>query len=205
LIYVTPEFRSMAKPADTVNRNVTWSWQLKIELLDVVPTVWRRLIVPETIQLSQLHRVFQAALGWTNSHLHEFVINGVRYCEPDQDFEEEIQHVDERNVLLQKALGIDARCFDYVYDFEDDWHHVVLVEDQHINIEMPCDTRCDDGENTAPPEEVGGALRYADFLAAIADPAHEEHAAFREWSGGRFDPRRFDLDAANRALSKIKL
>ena len=82
----------MAKRTALVQRNLTWSWQLKIELLDVVPTVWRRLIVPETIKLPKLHRVFQAALGWTNSHLHEFVIDGVRYSEPDPDFDEELQH-----------------------------------------------------------------------------------------------------------------
>jgi hypothetical protein len=194
----------MAKRAGSANRNVTWLWQLKIELLDVVPTVWRRLVVPETIKLPNLHRVFQVALGWTNSHLHEFVINGVRYSDPDPDVDDELQHVDERDVVLDEALGMDARCFDYVYDFGDDWHHVVLVEDQHINAKRPASIRCDDGENACPPEDVGGALRYADFLAAIADPSHEEHDAFREWSGGRFDPRRFDLDATNRALSKVK-
>ena len=60
-------------------------WQLRIELLEVTPTVWRRIIVPETITLPRLHRVLQAGMGWTNSHLHEFVINGVRYGEPDPD------------------------------------------------------------------------------------------------------------------------
>src|ERR1700682_3961813 len=137
----------MAKRTALVQRNLTWSWQLKIELLDVVPTVWRRLIVPENIKLPKLHRAFQAALGWTNSHLHEFVIGGVWYSEPDPDSDEELQHVDQRNVVLQKALGIDARCFDYVYDFGDDWHHVVLVEDQHMSVKRPASIRCDDGEN----------------------------------------------------------
>jgi hypothetical protein len=192
----------MAKRTALVNHDIAWSWQLKIELLDVVPTVWRRLIVPDSIKLPKLHRVFQAALGWTNSHLHEFVIGGVRYSDPDPDMDEDLQQ-DERNVVLQKALGMDSRCFDYVYDFGDDWHHAVVVEDQHVSVKRPPLIRCDDGENACPPEDVGGALRYADFLAAIADPAHEEHATFREWSGS-FDPRRFDLDAVNRALSKIK-
>ena len=194
----------MAKRAASTKRKISWSWQLKIELLDVTPTVWRRLVVPETIQLPKLHQVFQAALGWTNSHLHEFVIGGVRYSEPDPDFDDELEHVDERGVVLHKALGMDARCFDYVYDFGDDWHHVLLVEDQHIDAKPQGSIRCIDGENACPPEDVGGAFRYAEFLTAIADPKHEEHEAYREWSGGRFDPRRFDLDAANRALSKIK-
>ena len=184
--------------------DAAWSWQLKIELLDVVPTVWRRLIVPPTIELPKLHRVFQIAVGWTNSHLHEFVIGGVRYSEPDPDSDEEFEHVDERSVALSAALGVDGRCFDYVYDFEDDWHHVVVVEDQHIEVKPRARIRCDDGENACPPEDVGGALRYADFLAALANPNREEHQELRNWSGGGFDPRRFDVGATNRALSKIE-
>jgi hypothetical protein len=194
----------MAKRAESTNRKISWSWQLKIELLDVTPAVWRRLVVPETIKLPKLHQVFQAALGWTNSHLHEFVIGGVRYSEPDPDFDDDLGHVDERRVVLHKALGIDARCFDYVYDFGDDWHHVVLVEDLHIDSKPPASIRCIDGENACPPEDVGGPFRYAEFLIAIADPNHEEHEVYQEWSGGRFEPTRFDLDAANRALGKIK-
>jgi hypothetical protein len=194
----------MAKRAASTSRKISWSWQLKLQLLDVIPTVWRRLVVPETITLPKLHQVFQAALGWTNSHLHEFVIGGVRYSEPDPDFDDELGHVDERGIKLHKALGIDARCFDYVYDFGDDWHHVVLVEDQHIDAKRRTSIRCIDGENACPPEDVGGAFRYEEFLTAIGDPSHEEHETYREWSGGRFDPRLFDPDAANRALGKIK-
>ncbi len=192
----------MAKSSAAGLRKASWSWQLKIELLDVKPSVWRRLLVPETITLPTLHEVLQAAVGWTNSHLHEFVINGVRYSDPDPDLDAESDDVDEHGVALQEALGMDARCFDYVYDFGDDWHHVVLVEDQHIA--PTTSIRCAGGENACPPEDVGGALRYATFVAAIADPNHEEHATYQEWSGGGFDPARFDLAAANRALDKIK-
>jgi hypothetical protein len=49
-----------------------------------------------------------------------------------------------------------------------------------MGVKRPASIRCDDGENACPPEDVGGALRYADFLAAIADPSHEEHDAFRD-------------------------
>ena len=47
---------------------------------------------------------FQSALGWTNSHLHEFVIGVARYSDPDPDMVEEVQH-DERQDLLRGALG----------------------------------------------------------------------------------------------------
>jgi len=188
------------------SRKQTWSWQLKIELLGVTPSVWRRIIVPETIKLPKLHTVFQIALGWTNSHLHEFVIGGVRYADPDPDFADELDHVDQKNVVLVKALGIDSRCFDYVYDFGDDWHHIVIVEEQIPDRDVaPSLVHCSGGANRCPPEDVGSTRGYAEFLEAISDPEHEEHDRYLHWVGGHFDPTRFDIDATNVALSKIKI
>lgn len=196
----------MASRSPRVARKLKLWWQLRVELLDVTPTVWRRLLVPETITLPKLDRVLQAAVGWTNSHLHEFVIRGVRYSDPEPDFADELEHVDEKGVVLYQALGLDARCFDYVYDFGDDWHHVVLVEDQRATTSEAASTiRCIAGENACPPEDVGGTHGYAGFLEAIADPNHEEHSDYLRWVGGRFDPTRFDLGATNRALAKIKI
>ena len=111
------------------SRKLDWVWQLRIELLDAQPLVWRRLLVPADITLPKLDRVIQTALGWTNSHLHEFVINGTHYAVLDPDWVDDLPHVDERRVVLHEALGMGTRCFDYVYDFGDDWHHLVLVED----------------------------------------------------------------------------
>jgi hypothetical protein len=65
--------------------------------------------------------------------------------------------------------------------------------------------QCIGGDNACPPEDVGGTSGYADFLAAIADPRHEEHQNYLEWVGGTFDPTRFDLAAVNRALAKIEI
>jgi hypothetical protein len=195
----------MAKRVAGGGVKLEWWWQLRIELLGVTPAVWRRLFVPETIKLPKLHRIFQAAMGWTDSHLHEFIMGGVRYSDPDPDIGEELEHVDEKNVVLVRALGLDARCFDYVYDFGDDWHHIVVVEDRqpHSGV-APSLIHCGGGANACPPEDAGGAQGYARYLEAIADPDHEEHEEYLEWCGVGFDAKRFDLDAVNLALSKIK-
>lgn len=187
-------------------RKLDWLWQLRIELLDVQPLVWRRLLVPADITLPKLDRVIQTALGWTNSHLHEFVINGTHYAVLDPEWVDDLPHVDERRVVLQEALGMDTRCFDYVYDFGDDWHHLVLVEDLYPDRPKSASlVQCIGGENACPPEDVGGTRGYVEFLAAIADPRHEEHQNYLTWVGGRFDPTRFDRAAVNRALAKIKI
>lgn len=190
------------KKAETVQ----WWWQLRVELLEVSPRVWRRLVVPENIQLPALHPVLQASLGWTDSHLHQFSIAGRKYAASNPDWEEELGQVDERRIVLQKALGHESRCFDYLYDFGDSWHHVVLVEDHHPALpDHPMAIRCIDGENACPPEDVGGAHGYAQFLAALADPHHEEHEQHLTWIGGRFDPSRFDLTAINHMLGSLKV
>lgn len=105
-------------------------------------------------------------------------------------------------MLGHRALGVNARCFDYIYDFGDDWHHVITVEERKPNSQAL--THCSDGANACRPEDVGGHHRYAEFLAAIADPLREEHEEYMQWVGGSFDSHRFDIDAVNLALNKIK-
>jgi hypothetical protein len=48
-----------------------------------------------------------------------------------------------------------------------------------------------------PPEDVGGAPRYEEFLAALADPSNSEHEDLKAWIGGAFDPAAFDLAEVN--------
>lgn len=53
--------------------------QLKVRLLDVSPMIWRRLLVPSTMTLRDLHGVFQVAMGWRSLHLYQFRIHAVHY------------------------------------------------------------------------------------------------------------------------------
>ncbi|MCL4748188.1 MAG: hypothetical protein KJZ83_22680 [Burkholderiaceae bacterium] len=52
---------------------------------------------------------------------------------------------------------------------------------------------------------AGRSHGYADFLEALADPKHPEHENYKIWSGGDFDPLRFDLAAINTRLRRIKV
>lgn len=60
---------------------------------------------------------------------------------------------------------------------------------------------CLDGQNACPPEDVGGAPGYADFLEAIVDPTNTEHDELKKWIGGSFDPGAFDVDEVNERLN----
>ena len=62
-------------------------YQLKITMLNIEPTNWRRVVVDGQRSLDDLHLYIQIAMGWTNSHLHRFQIgNSIsRIQERDED------------------------------------------------------------------------------------------------------------------------
>ncbi len=49
-------------------------YQIKVTLLDSYPPIWRKFLVADTTALSQLHTILQIIMGWTNSHLHQFIV-----------------------------------------------------------------------------------------------------------------------------------
>ena len=94
--------------------------RLRVTLSEVEPMVIRVLDVPTGVLLPELHNLLQAAIGWTDSHLHQFVAAGVCYGRANIDRQK--RH-DESQVSLR---SMPAR-FGYLYDFGDGWEHQVLV------------------------------------------------------------------------------
>jgi len=53
-------------------RRTTSIYQIRVTLNGSKPPIWRKLVVPSDLVLGELHEVIQIAMGWTNSHLHQF-------------------------------------------------------------------------------------------------------------------------------------
>lgn len=201
---VTSSNRPCLKLVGSSTKNVK-SLQLKIELQDVRPKVWRRVLVPSTVRLSKLHVILLRAMGWDGGHLHEFEFAQGRYGIPDPDWPDESVD-DESKVTLTKALG-GSSTFAWTYDFGDNWTHKIHVE--RVN-DMPAELKlqspmCLAGSGACPPEDVGGAPGYAEFLRAIADPEHPQHDDMTEWIGGPFDPEAFNVQEVQDRLYEIRL
>ena len=178
-------------------------FQFKITLLDSQPAIWRRIQVKDCT-LDELHEHIQTAMGWTNSHLHHFRINGMPYGDPmlmEETFEE-LNYKDSTRTMLsdiipQRGKG---RRFEYEYDFGDSWLHEVLFEGRtraEPNQQYPL---CLEGARACPPEDVGGVWSYAVFVEAISDPENEAHDERLEWVGGKFDPESFNPAAATKRM-----
>jgi hypothetical protein len=171
--------------------------QIKVVLRGAEPPIWRRLQVPASMTLADLHHVLQVAMGWGDCHLHQFTIAGVRYGIDDGEGWG-LACKDERRAKLYQVARKGA-TFGYEYDFGDGWEHDIFVENV-IPVEAAYPV-CLAGERACPPEDCGGVWGYDDFLRALADPAREDGEELLEWVVGEFDPERFDLAAVNRALA----
>ena len=86
-------------------------YELYVELEDIEPLVWRRLLVPASITLPKLHDLLQLAMGWTNSHLHSFTFGDQTFGMAGVDGFEELDMLDERKKTLEAALGDSIREF----------------------------------------------------------------------------------------------
>jgi hypothetical protein len=116
--------------------------------------------VPADATLGELHGLLQAGLGWTDSHLHQFTADGVRYGAPDPDWNDlEVQ--DE----AKARLGDLPARFEYLYDFGDGWEHDVEVLGR--GEEAP---GCVEATGDCPPEDCGGPPGYQHLREALADP-----------------------------------
>ncbi|WP_295624037.1 plasmid pRiA4b ORF-3 family protein [uncultured Nitrosomonas sp.] len=177
-------------------------YQLKVTLKGMRPPIWRRILVASTTKLDDIHLILQIVMGWTNSHLHEFIQGRDRYGEPDEDFPSDAQ--DETQYRLDQILKKEKEKLIYIYDFGDGWEHEVILEKV-----LPFETSaalpiCLKGCRACPPEDIGGIGGYMMFLDAISDPEHPEHEVMLEWIAedieGPFDPEAFDLAEVNQLL-----
>jgi hypothetical protein len=180
-------------------------YQFKITLKEIEPPIWRRIQVKDCT-LDKFHEHIQTAMGWTNSHLHQFKIGGVRHGDPEllhEGWQDEEPPVNSLQIKISKIVPADGKRFqfDYEYDFGDDWQHEIVFEGclrAEKGVRYPL---CLEGERACPPEDVGGTGGYEEYLEAMANPKHEEHESFMEWRGP-FDPEKFDAQTVTKRMRR---
>ena len=146
----------VADPVPSSDLNV---YQLRVVIAGISPLIWRRLLVPATTTIAQLHIVLQTVFGWSGEHLHRFVIHGREYG---------ISYIggpgfrdDARSVRLG-GLGLRlGERFAYEYNLFATWEVQLRVEWMVQAEPGRTYPRCIGGRRAGPPEEWGGPW---DFL-----------------------------------------
>ena len=139
-------------------------------------------------------------MGWTDSHLHEFIIDGVSYGDSSIDIDMGDDVEDEKRFKLHKVAPREKSKFHYLYDFGDSWEHEILVE-KILPLEKGTHYPvCITGKRACPPEDCGGTTGYEELLKILKDQSHPEHEERVEWLPGDFDSEEFDIETVNGRL-----
>ena len=170
----------------------TLALQIRVDLNDSKPPIWRRILVPADTPLDQLHLILQGAFGWTDSHLHGFRKGHRRFLSNPEPYE---SAEEESVVMVGALLNKEKATLIYDYDFGDDWQHTLRLEkkvqltEEQLR-ELP---QLLGGARACPPEDCGGAYGYQEFLKLLAakDPETMEWAADLggegKWAAESFD------------------
>lgn len=175
--------------------------QLKVTLRWSKPPIWRRLRVPVSTTLAQLHDVIQAAFGWEDEHLHVFEVDGERYA--PREFQLDFTKASDR-VRLSTVCSVVGLKMRYEYDFGDSWTHDIVVEQAGENDGVR-HAVCLAGRRAGPVEDCGGIGGWEYLCEILADPSHPDYEERLEWLGHVPDPAAFDLAAVNQALARLEL
>jgi hypothetical protein len=189
-----------------------------VVLCGVSPLIWRRVLVRSDSTIADLHTTLQLVFGWSDEHLHRFVVHGRQY---GISYEGGLTFCGDPHDIRVADLGLRAgERFVYEYDFTDGWGHDVRVE-QILPLET---TRrypvCIGGRRAVPPEDCGGpwafmelrqrfapfrlAERLVEIIEAVGsgsddvDDLRDDLEELRPW----IEIDRFDRRAANQRLAE---
>jgi hypothetical protein len=179
-------------------------YQLKIQLKNITPTIFRTVVVPESITFDELHQTIQLAMGWCNYHLYQFIIDRHNYILiPNEEFDFGNTY-NAKKYKISDYFSTIKKSIVYEYDFGDGWQHTVTLQKIILNTNNTKKAICIKGARSCPPEDCGGPWGYQNLLKILASKKGEEYEEMIEWIDEDFDSEYFDIDEVNADLSSLK-
>lgn len=132
------------------------------------PLIWRRLLVPGTLTLADLHRIIQISLDWCDSDAHRFLVGKIFYQpRPLTAGQEGAIGYDEAAASLHQLEEGMQFIFTYLYDGGQGWEIELTLEEV---VRPPTSGGCPTvlaGDRGCPPESIGDIHRYQALLAGL--------------------------------------
>ena len=182
-------------------------YQMKIHLKLEEWDIWRRVLVPSTYSFRHLHNIIQIVFDWHNYHLHEFYAHKqdskTKHILMDDD-PETLAWIDfgardvsqERFTALKDIFPVYDKV-EYVYDFGDGWQHTITLEKVIRSNEFKATYL--DGNGERPPEDVGGAGGYQEYMDIMANENDPEYESMKAWAESQKE-RKLSPEQINRQL-----
>ena len=176
-------------------------YTLKIVLRGISPLIWRRLRVPGTLSLAQLHYVIQTLYGWDDENLHQFHIYGKDY---GINYEGGLGYSDNAYQVYLDDFAFDAGDkLSYEYNFFDHWIHDIRIEDIEESVENRELVYCMKGSGMPGANPSDEIKLMAKFLKLIAD--NKKPTMRQELSDlmEQLNAIRFNRQLINRQLNEL--
>lgn len=143
------------------------AYHLYISLLHSPVKIFRRITVPSNLRLEHLAQIIIRAMGWENSHLHQFHAQNRCYAPKDDTESRKLSwlsnDVDAMAVTVGDVLKGKGKSIKLEYDFGDSWMHQVrlsAIDEKDATAHISVDS----GNGGCPPEDIGGVYGYAQMI-----------------------------------------
>lgn len=164
----------------TSGKNEEWLIQLGIGGTEV----WRRIIVPEYINLEELHSVIQTAFMWSNTQAYRFSCGEIM------------------DTGLTIGETADRGTIEFLYEYGTMWTvKIIIISRNPVTGENPI--RCVTGAGAPPPETIGGPLQYRRFISSLQNIEKTGDQDGAQESGQVFKPDVFDIESCNQSLNSV--
>ena len=141
--------------------NTEFVYQLRVWVREISPAIWRRLLVRSDSNIADLHYTIQIVMGWTDFHLHQFIIHGKSYGVSRVGG---IWFADDPDKVRLCDLQLREKGrFLYEYDFGDLWQHEIRVEKKLPIAPKKIYPVCIGGARSTPPEDCGGPWAFMEL------------------------------------------
>jgi len=177
--------------------------ELKIQLLDIKPSVYRTIQISADATFFDLHVSIQFAFDWENSHLHSFMVNDKEIGNLEMDEFGEMDILDQSEIQLKEFLVFEKQKCIYIYDFGDNWEHEITLM-KFIEPNSSYYPKCVRGARNRPPEDCGGVWGFEQFKEIMGSRKHPEFKEMKAWYGGMFDEEYFDKSAVNSKFQEFE-
>jgi Plasmid pRiA4b ORF-3-like protein len=178
------------------------SMLFRLSVRDVVPEIWRKLLVSSETTLEGLHSVLQVLMGWEDRHLYAFVIDAKRYASPN-DSDDNLENQEKIRMKLSRLFKAGAETITYEYDFGDKWQIVLTAEPIDQGYRPSQFPECVGGSRHGPVEDSGGSRAYMEKALIYRNPKHRRYLDVQKLIGPNFNPEAFDLTETNARLKAI--
>ncbi|TKB28524.1 plasmid pRiA4b ORF-3 family protein [Desulfopila sp. IMCC35006] len=189
--------------ADNKNDKQVPSYVLHISITFSDPLIWRRVQVPGAFTLAQLHDTIQLSMGWSDSHVHQFLVGKISY-EPTMKTRvpREAKRFDEYKYKLHTLEEGMRFMFSYIYGAGEGWEHEIHLEEVVPPTRQLKHPVLLAGEMACPPETIGDIHQYLQLITDLESPDGRKTDSLFELTGRPdFDPNYFDLAAAKKRVS----